>query len=536
MKQTSSSFHKFGKTSPNGPRVQGERSVIYTRVSTKEQADNNLSLATQKKACENFALKNKYEVVAYFGGTYESAKTDERKEFNKMLQFVRRSKERISYIIVYSVDRFSRSGANAIYITSELKKQGITVQAVGSPIDTNTASGSLQQNIQFIFSEYDNQMRREKCMAGTREKLLRGDWVTKAPMGYDNITKNGQKMIVVNDVGRLLSRAFEMKAFERLTNVEIAQRLNNLGLKIYKQKLTDIFRNPFYCGMLSHSALDGKIIDGNHEKLVSKELFLLVSEIQSENNQGYQVSVTDENLPLKRFIKCDTCGTYMRGYKVKKFHYYKCGTIGCNNNIKASWLHDFFPQMLAPFNVDPKYFDILKAQLKETFFSVNKLKIEDTALLESQLKDIDIKLIKLEERYIEENFSKDLFEKFRKKYLEERIQVEKQLEKESGSNLTGSNLTNYISTALAIASKLGNLWANSDFSLRQKLQHLVFPEGIFFNKRTLGCRTGRINSVFSAINSLTNNSGPKNNSRTSGDTNSADLVAGARLELTTFGL
>ena len=58
--------------------------VIYTRVSTKEQADNNKSLDIQRKACEQFAKKNNYLIMAYFGGTYESAKTDERKEFNNM--------------------------------------------------------------------------------------------------------------------------------------------------------------------------------------------------------------------------------------------------------------------------------------------------------------------------------------------------------------------------------------------------------------------------------------------------------------------
>ena len=44
--------------------------VIYTRVSTKEQADTNMSLETQKKGCEAYVLKYGYNVLAYFGGTY----------------------------------------------------------------------------------------------------------------------------------------------------------------------------------------------------------------------------------------------------------------------------------------------------------------------------------------------------------------------------------------------------------------------------------------------------------------------------------
>src|ERR1700722_11982090 len=97
--------------------VKTSNCVIYTRVSTKEQADNNMSLETQRKACEQFAVKNGYTILGYFGGTYESAKTDERKEFKRMQHFVKNSRDKITYIIVYSVDRFSRSGGNAIYIT-----------------------------------------------------------------------------------------------------------------------------------------------------------------------------------------------------------------------------------------------------------------------------------------------------------------------------------------------------------------------------------------------------------------------------------
>jgi site-specific DNA recombinase len=173
------SFDSFAK----GKTTTSDRTgncVIYTRVSTKEQADNNMSLDTQRKYCETFAQKNGYPILGYYGGTYESAKTDERNQFNKMLATVKKSNQKISYIVVYSVDRFSRSGANAIYIAEQLKKQGISIVSVTQPTDSTTASGSLQQNIQFIFSEYDNQLRREKCVTGTRESLLRGGLVHQA--------------------------------------------------------------------------------------------------------------------------------------------------------------------------------------------------------------------------------------------------------------------------------------------------------------------------------------------------------------------
>jgi site-specific DNA recombinase len=100
-----------------------------------------------------------------------------------MIRFVKDQKEGVSAILVYSLDRFSRTGDNAIFISSELKKLGISIVSVTHPIDVSTHSGVLQQNIQFIFSKYDNDLRREKCIAGMKKKVLRGKWTGVAPLG-----------------------------------------------------------------------------------------------------------------------------------------------------------------------------------------------------------------------------------------------------------------------------------------------------------------------------------------------------------------
>jgi site-specific DNA recombinase len=210
--------------------------------------------------------------MSYFGGTYESAKTDERKHFNNMLTFVKKSKEKILTIVVYSVDRFSRSGANAIYITEQLKREGISVYAVTQPTDTTMASGSLQQNIQFIFSEYDNQLRREKCMAGTKEKLLAGEWCTAAPIGYDSIKRDGKRLLLLNETGKLIKKAFMWK-LNGMSNEGIADKLSELGSKTRHQQVSRLLHNPFYCGLLVHTALEGQVVEGNQEKAVSQEIF-----------------------------------------------------------------------------------------------------------------------------------------------------------------------------------------------------------------------------------------------------------------------
>ncbi|MBI3136095.1 MAG: recombinase family protein [Bacteroidetes bacterium] len=367
-------FHQFGK----GKQKQITRTnncVIYTRVSTKEQADNNMSLVTQRKVCNLFAEKNKYHVLGEFGGTYESAKNDERKEFNRMLSFVKRSREKISYIIVYSVDRFSRSGANAIYIKEQLRKEGIHITAVTQPTDAETASGSLQQNIQFIFSEYDNQLRREKCMTGIKEALLRGEWVNATPIGYDSIRINGKRILKVNEKGELLRQAFIWKS-QGLTSNVIRDRLKEKGLNIPNQTMSHIFHNPFYCGLMAHNALQGEVVQGTHEALISKDLFLKVNFVLGRKHLiGYKCKMENHDVPLKSFLVCDHCGANIPGYivKAKNLWYYKCRTKGCNNNRSAKFLNEQFEKILDYFSFNnPELQNLFKEEFLVIYFKHNK--------------------------------------------------------------------------------------------------------------------------------------------------------------------
>jgi site-specific DNA recombinase len=83
------SFQSFGKKGGNTPIVKDKKiAIVYTRVSSKEQMDKNLSLDFQKKYIDEYATRNDVNVIEYFGGTYESAKTDGRKEFTRMLEFI----------------------------------------------------------------------------------------------------------------------------------------------------------------------------------------------------------------------------------------------------------------------------------------------------------------------------------------------------------------------------------------------------------------------------------------------------------------
>lgn len=326
-------------------------------------------------------------IIAYFGGTYESAKTDGRKEFQRMLDFIKKNKGRVKYIFVFTLDRFSRTGGAAIKLKDDLREEfGVHIDAVTQPADTSSPSGVLQQDVQLIFSHHDNQLRKLRAVSGMRDKFAAGIWVTKPPQGYDVVKINGERRIVVNEDGKKLRKAFEWKASD-MKNEEIILGLRAMGVKMYKQQLTKIFKNPFYCGVINHGLLEGRVVEGNHEKLISREMFLKINSI-NEQSSGYAVphKKERETLALKTFIKCDQCGGPFTGYvvKAKNLWYYKCQTIGCKCNRSAKQMHELFEQLLNQYTIREELTEALKIAMFHSYHEMTEGNREQEKVLKEQ--------------------------------------------------------------------------------------------------------------------------------------------------------
>lgn len=508
--QAFATFAKASKTKQIN--IQG-KAVIYTRVSTKEQAENNASLETQKKYCEAYARAKGIEIVEYFGGTYESAKSDERKHFQKMLTYVKRRKKDISYIIVYSYDRFSRTGANGAYISKQLMKEGIVVLSVTQDVDATTASGSFQQNLYYMFSQFDNELRRDKSVSGMQEKLRKGYWMATVPFGYTNLNPGKGKVqnIVVNEQGKLLRYAFKWRAHENLSYREIAKRLERKGLIINYKKLSTYFRNPFYCGLVVSTHIPNEVIEGKHEAMVSKELFLKINDTLQNKDKSQSYNKDEENLPLKQFVKASSCGGYYTGYLVKSkgLYYYKNNRIGSKENRSARVMHQKFEQLLTHYQLeDQKYIAPLKEVMKYTFLEKHKEQLEETEAIQKQITVLDKKIELLEERFVFDEITREQYIKFKGRSEKERIEKQEYLQENS---LDVSNLEKAINLAVEYSSNLSVLWSSGDLEAKRRLQNMLFPEGILFDHKNDRYRTIRVNSIFSAISTITGNmNGNKN--------------------------
>ena len=529
------SINQFAKGKVNLRKVSN-RVVIYTRVSTKEQADNNQSLQTQLSHCSNYAIQNKLEVVATCGGTYESAKNDERKEFNRMLTFVKKSNLKIGTILVYSLDRFSRSGANSIHIAQKLKETGISIQSVTQPTDSQTSGGTLQQNIYMSFSEYENHQRKEKCMAGIKAKLLKGQWVTKPPLGYDTIKENGTRKYLVNATGKILAKAFKMKANLDLPTSEISDWLKKRGVKVNSKRLYELLQNPFYCGFLSHAALEGEVVPGNQEKLVSEEVFLKINNMAAQRrHKNVKASDYDDNLPLKRFIICDECNTPFVGYLVRKrnLFYYKCNKKGCKCNRNATILHEKFKEILSYYTIDPNLTQYIQEMIRRKIKEEINQQPEEKSLLKNRIKELNKKIEKLEERHALGDVDKEIFQKYKAKYLSEIDAFSQEMEE---SKFSLSNIEKSLKKATNMLSNLNNMWELAPFYEKQRMQNILFPEGILFNKEKNHYRTLRVNSALHQIALVSRVLGDKKQKIPSNFAWDSAWVARSRIELPTSGL
>ncbi len=346
-------------------------------------------------------------------------------------------------------------------------------------------------------------------MAGTKEALMRGVWCAHKPIGYDKIVINGETKLVVNNEGKLLRKAFYWKVNENLNSEQCVARLANMGLKVSHQKMSTIFRNPFYCGMISHNLLEGKLVEGKHEKLISKEIFLKVNEIQNKNSFGYKQTPEQINIPLKVFVKCAKCGTGLTGYVVKRKNlwYYKCRSKGCCVNKSSEALNGLFENVLTDFTLDMQNADLMVELLKTEFDDRSRDNAETVMLLKEQYQEINRKLERLEERFMSEEITKELYLKYAEKHKEEQVKIQRDLQQ---FELGTSNSEDCARLIVGYAQDLRKTWLSGDYVDRQKLQNYLFPKGIPYCKDSGLVRTEDFNSVFLWITRKQGDLGQKN--------------------------
>lgn len=469
---------------------QGGRAVIYQRVSSREQ-ELGFSPETQMKICRQWAEQHKYTVVKSFEGESESAKTDtNRKRFQLMLKFVKDKKNRIDAVIVYSTSRFSRTGTESFSIVDELKKRGITVFSASSSYDARTPDGEMVQGFELVQARHDNAVKSQAVIHNGATALRKGRWVTQVPMGYDMKTTKAAQTITVNKTGLLIRKAFQMKADENLSNEEVRVRMKEMGLDLRKQRWSAIFRNIFYAGYFSHPFLEGEVIKGPHEPLVSIASFCKINGITMQaHTRGYETKADKEYAPLLGSLICPVCGhnmtaslsTKMRKKYGREVGYYVCSHKDCKCNVAAKKANESFGEWLDSMSYPDQRIDVLAGQLEKAFPILNKQDVDCLAAIktnlahkESEIEKVEYNLALAPNAKVQEICYKQL-----EKLEAEKDEIQKSID-EKGKEIL--NLGEYLSYGLSLKNNLLKLWELSSLGHKRLIQKLVFPDGMVWRK------------------------------------------------------
>ena len=119
--------------------------------------------------------------------------------------------------------------------------------------------------------------------------------------------------------------------------------------------------------------------------------------------------------------------------------------------------------------------------------------------LKRKIEELKNKIERLEERHVMEELSGDLYTKYVSKLQKEKDDLEQKLQ---DSGIEMSKVDGFIEYIIHAADKPHEIWQSGDYADRQKLQYMVFPEGILYNRKKDECRSEKTNPVFEYIADL----------------------------------
>ena len=525
---------------------------LYTRVSSSQQREN-YSLTYQKEESIKFATTHGYVITQTFGNISESASNDfTRKEFMDLISKVKQSRKKPFGILVYVMNRFSRTGGNAISISEELiSKMGVHLIEVCSGMDTSTESGRYSIYSKLLEARKQNLDRLEHTIPGMKKFVSTGHCLGNVPFGYDHFgprvkdpnKRSIEQRIIVNDDGKKLRLAWEWKATGMQDNI-IISKLKLLGVNIRKQTISSMWRRPFYCGIQTNKLVGDTPVKGNWEPLISEELFWKVQSIVEGNHHGYAISRDVSERPLIGTLICPRCGNKMSGYEVKRknLHYYKCQTckgVSINSNTSRmkfpgkTGAHELFLSLLSSYELSPEMLDPFKFQIEKIMSGFSDSTKGEMAIYKKQISELTNRKDKLEERWAYGDIDKDTYQKFLRR-LEDEIKA--LMEKYKIPDVEISNLQNKLDKVIDFSQNTSKYWVSGSLNVKKSIQNIVFPEGLVLDTEKRQYLTSKVNSLFYLKRDFMRTSGDKKEKLPIKNDEESSLVAEGGFEPPTFGL
>ena len=527
----------------------------YTRVSTKDQFVNNGSIETQVNKIKAFAKENQLVITQEFDAEYESSKRintqSTLKELMDKIKLTSISK-RPKMILIWSPSRFGRAGAEHIQLFVRLRKEfNVYLYSVSTDNHTFNERAENEFSTQLLYAQKENFSRQDTVIPGLINALENGKVFGRTPTGYDHFgprvvdpTKvQAFQEIKINNDGQFLKEAFKLKIYKSYTDSEIIKWLDSKGVTIRKQRISEIWRNQFYTGRIFNSLLEGRIIKGSWEPMITVKEYNQLQRILEGSKQFGVVKMSGkEATPLvPKFLMCSDCHDTMTSYlnKSKNIYYYKCNS--CHKTVNALTskrslkvgLHEQFREVLEEFNFSGQLKDLFSTQLKKIIDDEMSNLSDKKRLASAELNELKTSYDKMEYRYAINEISKDIFDRQSLKINEAIIQKTKEMD------YLPTKISNHekaINFFLKITHNPGEFYDSLDYNKKRKFQNLLFPEGFHYSIINRKYRTSKTNALFVLTKCFSDSYDVEKQKTHPQKWDGSCLVAGTGLEPVTFGL
>lgn len=276
----------------SGDTPRAIRCAIYTRKSSEEGLEQEFnSLDAQREACEAYILSQRHEGWRVLPDRYDdggfSGGTMERPGLVRLLAEIEAG--RIDTVVVYKVDRLTRSLADFAKIVERFDGTGISFVSVTQQFNTTSSMGRLTLNVLLSFAQFEREVTgeriRDKIAASKRKGLWMGGNV---PFGYRN---EGRSLVIVEEEATIIRHLFQLYLQLGTVN-EVRHAARRLGYRTRQRELSDgrtigggpfangplyhLLQNPIYRGMIRHRH---ELYAGVHEPIISEQIW---DEVQAQ--------------------------------------------------------------------------------------------------------------------------------------------------------------------------------------------------------------------------------------------------------------
>ncbi len=286
----------------NAPNlVTPKRCAVYCRVSSDEglsQAFN--SIDAQKEAGQAFIVSQRaegwipvvddYDDPAYSGGTME------RPALKRLLADIEAG--RVNIIVVYKIDRLSRSLSDFAKMVDIFDRFGVSFSAVTQQINSATSMGRLMLNVLLSFAQFEREVTGERIRDKFAASKAKGIWMGGVvPMGY---RVQDRKLLVVPQEAEVIRRVFRDYARSQCTTDLVRDFMaegltTKRGIPFGKQAIYKILHNRMYLGEMIHK---GKSFPGEHAAIVDRDLWDGAHAVLSKDTQQRRVATMTRNSPV----------------------------------------------------------------------------------------------------------------------------------------------------------------------------------------------------------------------------------------------